>query len=320
MLRTFFSVLLTCLFTGGAYSQSYPDRTVKVVVPYGAGGAVDVLARMVTKELSLRLGQQFVIENQGGMGGSLGAANVAKATPDGYTLLFGSEAPIAINPHIYPSLTYQPLKDFEPITMLVRTAYYVVVCPKLPVSSLKELAEYSHKKPLSYASAGFGTTMNLAGEMLKQRLKFDMAHVPYKNVSATYTDVMGCNVDVVFGAYGSALPLIKSGKVKPLAVSTKERAPATPDVPTLRESGVADMEQIESSFNVLAPKNTPKPIVDRLHKEIVAIMNTDEMKTQLDARGMILMTSETPEAFSAWIKAASDRYKNIVTSAKIRIQ
>ena len=126
MLRTFFSVLLTCLFTGGAYSQSYPDRTVKVVVPYGAGGAVDVLARMVTKELSLRLGQQFVIENQGGMGGSLGAANVAKATPDGYTLLFGSEAPIAINPHIYPSLTYQPLKDFEPITMLVRTAYYVV--------------------------------------------------------------------------------------------------------------------------------------------------------------------------------------------------
>ena len=162
--------------------------------------------------------------------------------------------------------------------------------------------------------------MNLAGEMLKQRLKFDMAHVPYKNVSATYTDVMGCNVDVVFGAYGSALPLIKSGKVKPLAVSTKERAPATPDVPTLRELGVADMEQIESSFNVLAPKNTPKPIVDRLHKEIVAIMNTDEMKTQLDARGMILMTSETPEAFSAWIKAASDRYKNIVTSAKIRIQ
>ena len=321
MLRAFVSVLLTCLFAAGAHSDpSYPNRTVKVVVPYGPGGAVDVLARMVAQELSTRLGQQFIVENQGGMGGSLGTGNVAKASPDGYTLLFGSEAPLVINPHIYPSLSYDPVSDFAPITILVRTAYYVVVCPKLPISSLKELVEHGRKQHLSYASAGFGTTMNLAGEMLKRDMKFDMTHVPYKSVSASYTDVVGCNVDVVFGAYNSAIPLIKAGKVKALAVSTESRAPATPEVPTLREAGLADMEQIESSFNVMAPAKTPRPIIDRLHKEIVTIMNSAEMKKQLDARGMILMTSETPEAFAAWIEATSKRYKDIVTSTNIRIQ
>ena len=226
-----------------------------------------------------------------------------------------------INPHIYASsLGYDTLKDFAPVTGLVRTAFYVITCPTVEASNLKELAELGRRKNLTYASTGFGTTMNLSGEMLKRGLKFDMTHVPYKGVPPAMTDIMACNVDVGFGAYNSALPLIKSGRVKGLAVSTATRMAETPDIPTLRESGFPELEQIESSFSILAPAKTPRPIIDVLHKEVLRIMNTDAMKKQLAQRGMFLMLSEKPEDFTDWIKDASKRYKDIVTNANIRVE
>src|SRR5215469_11602883 len=230
MIRVLFVILMLslCAAARSSAEEHYPNRTVKFVVPYLAGGAPDVLARVLAEELSNRLGQQFIVEDQGGMGGSLGAANVAKSAPDGYTLLFSSEAPLVINPQIYHSLGYDPVADFAPITLLVRTAFYVITCPTLPVSSIQELASYGRTHHLTYASTGFGTTMNLAGEMLKRKLAFEMTHIPYKGVPPSMTDIMACNVDVGFGAYNSALPLIKSGKVKALAISTTTRAPATP--------------------------------------------------------------------------------------------
>ena len=298
----------------------YPARPVKFVVPFLAGGGPDVVARMLAQELSTRFGQQFIVENRAGSGGSIGAAYVAKAAPDGYTIFFATEAPLVTNPHLYKSLGYDTLKDFAPITNLVKTAFYVIVCPRLPVSSLSELAALARKQRVTYASTGHGTTMNLAGEMLKKGMGFDMTHIPYKGVPPAMADIMSCTVDVGFGAFGSALPLIKGGKVKAIAISTPARVPETPDVPTLRESGFANMEQIESSFSLLAPTGTPQPVIDLLFAESTRIMKTRSMHDRMTERGITIMLSESPAEFAAWIAAASRRYKILIDETKIVVE
>jgi tripartite-type tricarboxylate transporter receptor subunit TctC len=301
-----------------AYAQyEYPRRAVKMVVPFGAGGAVDVLARLVAQELSQLYKQPFFVENITGAGGGLGAAYVAKAPPDGYTLLFSSEAPLVINPHIFQKLSYDAFVNFAPITQVVRTSFYVVACPKLPITSLTELAEYGRKQSLTYASAGFGTTMNLSGELLKQRLKFDMAHIPYKTVPSSMTDIVACNVDVGFASFNTGRPLIASGKLKGLAVSAERRRPETPDIPTLRELGLQEMEEVEASYNLLAPAKVPPSIIQQLHGDVVKIMNSDEMRKDIESRGMLLKTSSSPNEFAAWLEAASVRYKKIIDDAKL---
>ena len=188
-----------------------------------------------------------------------------------------------INPHVYKTLGYDPVADFAPITQLVRTAFYVVVCPTLPVKTLAELAQYGRQHNLSDASTGFGTTMNLAGEMMKKALHFEMTHVPYKGVPPAMADIMACNVDVGFGAYNSAFPLIKSDKLSALAVSTESRLPETPDVPTLRESGLQNLSRSNhlSAFYPARPRN----IIELLHREVVEFMNRDAMKKDLRSRG-----------------------------------
>jgi tripartite-type tricarboxylate transporter receptor subunit TctC len=322
MTRRWKSLLLAVAFASisSAAHSEYPERTVKFVVPYGAGGAPDVLARHLAHELSTRLGQQFIVENRTGAGGNIGTASVAKAPADGYTLLFASEAPLAINPHVYKDPGFDPIKDFAPITALVKTAYYIIVCPNLPVSSMQDLASYGRTNNVTYASTGYGTTMNLAGELLKRALKFDMTHVPYRTVPASLGDVAACNVHVGFSAYGSGLPLIAGGKVKPLAVSSETRMNATPDVPTLRELGLGDLEQVESSFSVLAPAGTAPAIVNRLFTEITSIMKTKEMREVVEKRGMTLMLSESPADFAEWIVKANKRYKEIVALANVKAQ
>lgn len=320
LLLAILSCIVLSLSCGAFADPQYPTKPVRFIVPYGAGGAPDVLARIIAKELSMRLGEQFIVENQGGAGGNIGAAYVAKSAPDGYTLLFSSEAPLVINPHVYKTLGYDPVADFAPITQLVRTAFYVVVCPTLPVKTLAELAQYGRQHNLSYASTGFGTTMNLAGEMMKKALHFEMTHVPYKGVPPAMADIMACNVDVGFGAYSSAFPLIKSDKLSALAVSTETRLPETPDVPTLRESGLQNLEQVESSFSLLTPARTPRYIIELLHREVVELMNTDAMKKDLRSRGMTLITNKRPEEFAAWIAEYLKRYEVIVSDAKVVAQ
>ena len=323
-MRKVLSFLLFCavlsLSSGVAAQGLYPNKPVKFVVSFLAGGAPDVVARMLAQELTTRFGQQFIVENRAGSGGSIGAGYVAKSPPDGYTLFFATEAPLVINPLLYKSLSYDTLKDFTPITMLVKTAFYVIVCPRLPVSTLSELAAHARRQPTTYASTGHGTTMNLAGEMLKKGMSFDMTHVPYKGVPPAMGDIMSCTVDVGFGAFGSALPLIKAGKVKALAISTPNRVPETPDVPTLRESGFASLEQIESSFSLLAPAGTPQPVIDLLYAEVVKIMKTKSMQDRMAERGITVQVSDTPADFAAWITSASRRYKTIIDDAKISIE
>ncbi|MCC6889775.1 MAG: tripartite tricarboxylate transporter substrate binding protein [Hyphomicrobiales bacterium] len=305
----------------GAHAQSdYPNRPVKVVVPFGAGGAPDVLARLLSQELSARLNQQFVVENVTGAGGSIGAAHAAKSAPDGYTLIFTSEAPLVINPHIYQKLGYDPVTDFAPITQLVRTIFYVVACPKLPVNTLNELADYGRKQQMSYASSGFGTTMNLSGELLKQKLKFDMTHVPYKAVPAAMTDIVACNIDVGFAAFNTGYPLISTKQLKGLAVSSETRRPETPEIPTLRELGLQEMEAVESSYNLLAPAKVPSAIIQRLHAEVLKIMHTESMRKNIAGRGMLLKTNGSPEEFAAWLAEARIAYKKIIAAARIGIK
>lgn len=299
--------------------EQYPHRPVKLVVPYGAGGAPDVLARILAKALGEKYGQQFYVVDEPGAGGVLGASDVAKAEPDGYTLLFSSEAPLVIDPLLYKDIPYEPLKDLAPITQLVRTAFYVNTCPTLPISSVSELAAYGRNHPLTYASSGYGTTMQFAGEMLKKELHFDMTHVPYRTVPAAMNDVMSCQIDVGFGAFNSAYPLVKAGKMKALAVSSTSRRPETPDVPTLRELGLQDLEQIESSFSLLAPAKTPPAVIGLLHDEFVAIMNTDAMQKDVYGRGMTPMTS-TPQQFTAWIVDGTARYRRIIHDANIVVK
>ena len=323
-MRKLLSLLLFCiaasLAAGVSAQGQYPNKPVKFVVSFLAGGGPDVVARLLAHELTTRFGQQFIVENRAGSGGSIGAAYVAKSAPDGYTLFFATEAPLVTNPLLYKSVGYDTLKDFAPITMLVKTAFYVIACPKLPVSTLAELAAHARKTPTTYASTGHGTTMNLAGEMLKKGMSFDMTHVPYKGVPPAMADIMSCTVDVGFGAYGSAMPLIKGGKVKALAVSTPARVADTPEVPTLRESGFASLEQIESSFSLAAPAGTPQPIIDLLFAEAVKIMKTRAMNDKMTERGITVQLSESPADFTQWIITASKRYKAIIDDAKITVE
>ncbi len=323
-MRKLLSLLLFCiaasLAAGVSAQGQYPNKPVKFVVSFLAGGGPDVVARILAHELTNRFGQQFIVENRAGSGGSIGAAYVAKSAPDGYTLFFATEAPLVTNPLLYKSVGYDTLKDFAPITMLVKTAFYVIGCPKLPVSNLAELAAHARRTPTTYASTGHGTTMNLAGEMLKKGMSFNMTHVPYKGVPPAMADIMSCTVDVGFGAYGSAMPLIKGGKVKALAVSTPARVADTPEVPTLRESGFASLEQIESSFSLAAPAGTPQPIIDLLFAEAVKIMKTRAMNDKMTERGITVQLSESPADFTQWIITASKRYKAIIDDAKITVE
>jgi tripartite-type tricarboxylate transporter receptor subunit TctC len=317
IIAMFFGLLL--LTMPSARADQYPNRPVRLIVPYGAGGAIDVLARLLAQALGNKYGQTFYVVDVPGAGGVIGAMEAANATPDGYTLFFSSEAPLVINPLLYKDLKYDPIKDFAPITQLVRTAFYIVMCPKLPVKTVSELAEYGRNHKLSYASAGFGTTMHLAGEMLKTQLKFNMTHVPYRLVPTAMSDIIACHVDIGFGAFNSAYPLIKDGKLKALAVSTTKRRPETPDVPTLREIGLQNLEQIESSFSLLAPAKTPQPIITLLHDEFVKIITNPAIEKDVDSRGMTVMTS-TPDQFSAWIKEGIERYKKIIQEGNIAIK
>jgi tripartite-type tricarboxylate transporter receptor subunit TctC len=316
-MKRFVTAILTFLTatTWAALAQGdFPNRLVTIVVAAGPGGVLDVVARIIAQKMGSHFNQQVIVENRGGAGGGLGAGYVAKAPPDGYTLLFSAEAPLVINPYLYKTLSYDPLTELAPVTQVGFQSYYVVACPGLNVSKLSDLVTLSRQKPLSYASIGFGTTMHLSGELLTKGLKVGMTHVPYRGVAPAIADIISCNIDVEFIAIGTALPLIKEGKVKPLAVSTPSRWPDTPDVPTLRESGFQEMEQVESSFSLLAPAKTPRPIVNLLQTEVARIMKDEG--PALTSRGMRMIVS-TPDEFAAWLKAASGNYRTIITDAKI---
>ncbi len=302
-----------------APSVRYPTQTVKIVVGFAAGGLNDVLARLIAGHLGSTLGQPVVVENRPGAGSNIATAFVARSVPDGHTLLLSSSA-LAINPHLYKDLGVEPLKDLAPITQLSATRMLLMVNPKLPVSSMKELVAMAKASPgtLNYASAGKGSPIHLSSEVFKQVTATDIVHVPYRGSSDALVAVISGQTQILIDVMPTAIPLVKQGKLKPLAVAASERAVALPDVPTSAEAGFPDF--LASSWNgVLAPAGTPPEIIDLLNREIKKVMNSPDIQRRVADLGADIKTS-SPQEFAQFMRNETSRWGKTIGMAKIKIE
>ena len=302
----------------GAAAQAWPAKSVRIVVPFPPGGSTDIVARIVAQKLGERLGQSMVIENRGGAGGTLGAAQVAKAAPDGYTLLVASTSTHVVAPGVYPKLEYDPVKDFAPVSLMAVSPYLLVVNPALPAKSVKELVELARKQPgkLNYASAGVGSTTHLTMEMLKAVSNTYMLHIPYNGNGPAGTAVISGQVEILFGSLPALLAHAKGGRVRALAVGTLARAPSMPEVPTVAESGYPGFDA-SLWLAVMAPAGTPQPIIDRLHKEIVTVVQAADTRALLDKAGAEPLTS-SPAELAALVRDGVAKYAKIIKTAGIK--
>ena len=287
-----FLVLLVAVVFGPAaalgqtQSQAWPNRPINIIVSFGAGGTADILARLIGDELSAALGQPVVIENRPGAGGNLGASAVARAAPDGYTLLMSGSPTHSVGPHLFNNLSYDPMKDVPPVAMIAMAPNLLVVNAELPVKSVKELVQLARDKPghITFSSAGIATSGYLAAEMLKKTANLDMAHVPYKSGPEAVTGVLAGNVSFIFFTVPSLLPQVKAGKVHALAITGAARSPLAPEVPTVAESGFSDFE-VQAWFALFAPRGTPEPIVQRLATEIEKILKRPDIREKMAKLG-----------------------------------
>ncbi|MBI4190374.1 MAG: tripartite tricarboxylate transporter substrate binding protein [Betaproteobacteria bacterium] len=302
-----------------AHAQSYPVKPIRIVVAYPPGGPNDLSARTVGQKLSEALGQPVIVENRAGAAGNIGSQYVAASAPDGYTLLNGASA-LTIAPALTKNLNYDVVKDFAPISLTTVSSFVLAAHPSVPVNSIKELIALAKSRPgqLNYASSGVGAPPHLAGELLKNMAKIDILHVPYKGVGQSITDLVGGQVDMMFTSPPNAIPHVKSGRLKALAVSTARRSPLLPDVPTIAESGLKGFE-IGTWFGLLAPAGASADIVNRLNGAIVKIVNTADFRERLSSQGMDAMSS-TPAEFSAHIKAELAKFSRLVQAARIRAE
>ena len=296
--------------------QVYPDRTVKIVVPYPPGGTTDLLARAVAGRLTDSLKQTFIVENRGGASGSIGTEAVARAAPDGYTLLMGTISTHGINPAI-GKVPYDPVKDFQPVTDVADTPNVLTVNPDTPFRTLKDVLEAARAKPgsITFGSTSPGGSPHMSGELLKAMTGTDLLHVPYKGGGPMLIDLMGGQIQLGFDNLPSSMPHIKAGKIRPIAVTTTERWPQAPEIPTIAESGVPNYE-VSAWFGLLAPAGTPKPIVDQLQKAVAQILKSPEVNAQLLELGA-KPVGNTPEQFAAMIDAELQKWRKVAQSNKL---
>jgi tripartite-type tricarboxylate transporter receptor subunit TctC len=286
-----------------------PTKPVRIVVPI-VGSTNDVLARLVAPELQKVFGQPFIVENKGGAGGTIAAAEVAKAPADGHTLMIGFNGPLAINPTLYPKIAYDPMKDFAPITLMVTASQYLVVHPSVPAKNVAELVALAKSRPLSYASVSVGSASHLTMEMLKSAAKVDITHVPYKGAGPAVADLVGGQVQAAFFVPGNVQQFAKEGKLRLIASSGARRFASTPDVPTMIEQGYPGFVAV-SWIGFVAPGGTPKAIVDRYHREITRIIATPEIRSRLEAMEFDIVSS-TPQAFADWIQSEIPRWGKVI--------
>jgi len=320
------AAVLACIATlagsgaGSALAQNYPTRVVRIVVPQAPGAQSELFARMLGQKLSESLGQSVINDPRPGAGGAIGAEVAARAAPDGYTLLFGTNSTHGSNPALYAKLPYDAVRDFAPIALTVGMPYVLSVHPSLPVTSLKQLIAFAKSKPgqLYYASAGNGSTHHLSGELLRSMARINIVHVPYKGGPPATAATVGGEVSMLFNTVGSVQPSVKSGRLRALAVTTTSRSGALPDVPTMAEAGLPGF-QMQSWFGLLAPAGTPRPIISRLNAETNKALNTPEMKSAIATMGANVM-SGSPEQFADHIKSEIGRIGEIVKAAGIKAE
>jgi len=305
--------------SGAALAQPYPDKPVRFVVPYPPGGGTDVIARIVQERFQAALGQPVVIENRGGAAGSLGTDVVAKAPPDGYTVLFTLSSH-TINPAIYAKLPFDTVKDFQPVGTVASLPQILVANNALPVNTVAELIALAKAKPgsLSFASVGNGSPGHLAGELFKLRTGTVMTHVPYRGGGPAVTDVMGGQVPLLWVSIPAAAQFVKAGKLKALAVSTVKRSAAFPNVPTMQEAGVADFE-VDSWYAMFVPAKTPKPVVDKLNQALNTIVQEPDIRDKLLAQGSEGVGG-TPEALAKVVSTELPRWAKLAKDASINAE
>ena len=315
MIATFTCAFAALLAMDAGAQATYPNHPIRLVVPFPAAGTTDILARAVAQRLSDAWGQQVVVDNRPGAGGNIGSELVAKAAPDGYTLLMGTVGTHAINPSLYSHMPYDHVKDFAPVILVAGVPNVLVVNPSLPVNSVQELIAYARANPgkLNFASSGSGTSIHLSGELFKVMTGVQMTHVPYKGSAPALTDLMGGQVQLMFDNLPSSLAFIKANKLRALAVTSATRAAALPDVPTMQEAGVPGFEA-SSWFGVLAPAGTPHDIVTKLNGAIAAWLASPDAKEKLATQGAIA-AGGTPDAFVKHIADESAKWAKVVKAS-----
>jgi tripartite-type tricarboxylate transporter receptor subunit TctC len=303
-----------------ANAQVYPNRVIKVIVPFAAGGPADTMARLATQQLSARLGQSVIIDNRGGAGGTIAAKAAAAAEPDGYTLMFGNTATFAVGPAVYANIGYDPIKNFAPIALFSVSTNLLVADPNLPVQSVPELIAHAKANPgkINFASPGYGTPPHMIGEMFKQRAGVDIVHVPYKGTAAALTDIMAGQVQLTFENPSVLVQLIRDSKLKGLATTGEVRNPQAPELPTMIESGLPDF--VSTSFTALAaPAGTPPEIVRRLNAELNAGLLSPELGSTFAKLG-VGSRPLSPEEFGAFLVRENQKWSAVARTANIRIE
>jgi tripartite-type tricarboxylate transporter receptor subunit TctC len=304
-------------------ASSFPNKPIRFVVPYPPGGPLDQVARLLSEKMRDGLGQPVIVENKAGAGGNIGADFVAKSPADGYTLLMGAVATHAINPYLYSKIPYDPNKDFTPITRVASVPNVLVMNPetakRLNIETVKDVLDYAKKNPgrLNYASGGNGSAGHLAGELFKAQAKISMVHIAYTGAPAALVGLMGGQTDLMFDNLASAAPQIRAGKLKAFAVTSADKSSFFPELPTIAASGLANFD-ISTWFGVFLPANVPKPVVEKLHSEIVKALGTNEVKERLN-RLAADATHMQPEAFGRYVIAEQGKYRAVIQASGAKI-
>ena len=303
----------------GAEATSYPNRPIRIVVPFPPGAGTDIIGRAIAQALNEAWQQSLVVDNRPGAGGTIGSDIVAKSTPDGYTLLLGNISTLALAPHLYKKLPYAPLRDFSPITLITTSHNILVVHPSVPAKTVKELIALAKARPrqLNYGSAGSGTTSHLGGALFASMAGVELTHVPYKGSGPSLTDLIAGQLQLSVGTIATTLAHIRAGRLRALGVTSLKRSPLLPDLPTIAEAALPGFEVLVWQ-GIVAPAGTPKPVVGKLNGQIVKSLHTSEMKRRLESQGLEPV-GNTPEQFAAFIRTETDKWGKVVREAGAKV-
>jgi tripartite-type tricarboxylate transporter receptor subunit TctC len=320
MIRAIFSFVPLALSSLAAAADSYPSRPVRLIAPFSAGGGVDIVARYLALKLTEKWGQQVVVDNRTGATGIIGTEIAAHSPPDGYTLILGNAATHAVNVSLFKKLPYDAVKDFAPVTLIGRVPEMLVVHPALPAANVRELIALAKAKPgeLAFGSAGAGSPPHLAGELFQFLAKVKLVHVPYKGSAPALADLIGGQISMYFSNILSAVPFVKSGRLRGLGVTSEKRSVVAPEIPTIAESGMPGYEDY-NWYGILAPKGTPRAILTQLHADIVQVVRGRDMEERLTKDGAEVIAS-TPDEFARFIREEIDRYARIVKASGLRAE